>query len=86
MTPPPRCHLQRLAVFLMPILGAGCTDYDKSTNPTFVPPTVVSEAPPTGAGGVCPTAVTGHLQPGDESFHHGDHNLHLDNRYSSCGS
>jgi hypothetical protein len=57
MTPPPRYHLQRLAVFVLLILGAGCTDYDKSTNPTFVPPMVVSEAPPTGAGGVCPSTV-----------------------------
>jgi hypothetical protein len=46
-----------LVVSLLLLLGAGCTDYDKSTNPTLVPPTVMSETPPTGAGGVCPSSV-----------------------------
>jgi len=44
--------------FLLLIIGAGCSDPDKTgTNPGLIPPTVISETPPSGAAGVCPTAV-----------------------------
>ncbi|MFZ0956609.1 MAG: ice-binding family protein [Candidatus Sulfotelmatobacter sp.] len=44
--------------FLLLIFGAGCSDYDKSTNPGLVPPTVISETPVSGAVGICATGVT----------------------------
>ena len=44
--------------FLLLIFAAGCSDPDKTgTNPGLIPPTVISETPPSGAAGVCPTAV-----------------------------
>ena len=44
--------------FLLLIFGAGCSDYDKSTNPGLVPPTVISETPVSGAAGLCTPVVT----------------------------
>ena len=44
--------------FLLLIFSAGCSDYDKSTNPGLVPPTVISETPASGAVGICATGVT----------------------------
>lgn len=36
----------------------GCNDPDKANgNPTLIPPTVISEAPPTGANGACPNTI-----------------------------
>jgi len=44
--------------FLLLIIGAGCSDPDKTgTNPGLIPPTVISETPLSGAVGVCPNAV-----------------------------
>jgi hypothetical protein len=50
-------HTIWFIAFLLLLLGAGCSDPDKSTNPTLVPPTVISEAPLAGAVLVCPSAV-----------------------------
>ena len=45
--------------FLLLMVSAGCSDPDKSGNPTVTPPTVTSVAPISGAVDVCPsTAVT----------------------------
>ncbi len=44
--------------FLLLIFGAGCSDYDKGTNPELVPPTVISETPVSGAAGLCTPVVT----------------------------
>src|ERR1700726_2887940 len=43
--------------FLLLIIGAGCSDPDKTANPTFTPPTVISEEPPNGSAGVCPNTI-----------------------------
>src|ERR1017187_8650479 len=44
--------------FLLLIFAAGCSDPDKTgTNPGLIPPTVISETPPSGAAGVCPNTV-----------------------------
>ena len=44
--------------FLLLIFGPGCSDPDKTgTNPGLIPPTVISETPPSGAAGVCPNTV-----------------------------
>src|SRR5271170_7033784 len=51
-------HPQIFTAFLLLIFSAGCSDYDKSTNPGLVPPTVISETPPSGAVGICATVVT----------------------------
>ncbi|MFZ3341604.1 MAG: ice-binding family protein [Terriglobales bacterium] len=50
-------HTSWCIAFLLIVLGAGCGDPDKTVNPGLVPPTVLSETPPTGAGGACPNAV-----------------------------
>jgi len=51
-------HTTWCIAFLLLILGAGCSDPDKTgTNPGLVPPTVLSETPLSGAVGVCPSAV-----------------------------
>ncbi|MGD0791905.1 MAG: Ig-like domain-containing protein [Terriglobales bacterium] len=41
--------------FLLLILSPGCCN--PGVNPGLVPPTVISETPPSGAAGVCPNAV-----------------------------
>jgi hypothetical protein len=43
--------------FLLLIIGAGCGDPDKASNPGFTAPTVVSVAPPDGSVGVCPNTI-----------------------------
>jgi hypothetical protein len=44
--------------FLLLIVGAGCSDPDKTgTNPGLIPPTVTSEFPSSGAVGVCPNTI-----------------------------
>jgi hypothetical protein len=50
-------HAVGFALFLLLVLATGCSDPDKSTNPTLVPPTVISEVPLAGAVLVCPSAV-----------------------------
>ena len=50
-------HTIWFTAFLLLLLGAGCSDPDKSTNPTLVAPTVIAEAPLAGAVLVCPSAV-----------------------------
>jgi len=59
MTVMPRYMIHPLCfiTFLVLILGTGCSDPDKGANPALVPPTVISETPPSGAGGVCPNTV-----------------------------
>ncbi len=46
-----------VTAFLLLVFSAGCNDYDKNKNPTLVPPTVVSTAPPNAATGACPNTV-----------------------------
>jgi hypothetical protein len=43
--------------FLLLIIAAGCSDPDKTGNPGFTPPTVISEVPPVGSAGVCPNTI-----------------------------
>jgi hypothetical protein len=43
--------------FLLLIIGAGCSDPDKTGNPGLTPPTVISVAPPDGSAGVCPSTI-----------------------------
>ena len=43
--------------FLLLIIGAGCSDPDKTGNPGLTPPTVISEEPPNGSAGVCPNTI-----------------------------
>jgi hypothetical protein len=60
MTVMPRYNNHKIwfIAFLLLIFSAGCGDPDKTgTNPGLIPPTVISETPPSGAAGVCPTAV-----------------------------
>jgi len=45
-----------IAILLL-IIGAGCGDPDKTGNPGFTPPTVISEVPPVGSAGVCPNTI-----------------------------
>jgi hypothetical protein len=46
------------AAILLLIFAAGCGDPDKAgTNPTLLPPTVISTLPPTSSTGVCPNTV-----------------------------
>ena len=43
--------------FLLLIIGAGCSDPDKTGNPGLTPPTVISVEPPNGSAGVCPNTI-----------------------------
>jgi len=43
--------------FLLLIIGAGCSDPDKTGNPGTTPPTVISVEPPNGSAGVCPNTI-----------------------------
>jgi hypothetical protein len=43
--------------FLLLMVGAGCSDPDKTPNPGLTPPTVISVAPPNGAIGACPSTI-----------------------------
>ena len=43
--------------FLLLIIGAGCSDPDKTSNPGLTPPTVISVEPPDGSAGVCPSTI-----------------------------
>jgi len=44
--------------FLLLVVATGCSDPDKSGgNPTLTAPTVMSVAPPSGAGGACPNTI-----------------------------
>jgi hypothetical protein len=46
------------AAFLLLSIGTGCSDYDTpGSNPTVIPPTVVSVTPPNVAAGVCPSSI-----------------------------
>jgi Ice-binding-like/Bacterial Ig-like domain len=50
-------HSTWCIAFLLLVFCAGCSDPDKGGNPGLVPPTVLSETPPSGAAGVCPNTV-----------------------------
>ena len=43
--------------FLLLMVGAGCSDPDKTPNPGLTPPTVISVAPPNGSIGACPSTI-----------------------------
>lgn len=51
-------HTMCFIAFLLLIVSAGCGDTDKATgNPSVTAPTVISEAPPTGANGACSNTI-----------------------------
>jgi len=43
--------------FLLLMVGAGCSDPDKTSNPGLTAPTVISVAPPNGSIGACPSTI-----------------------------
>jgi hypothetical protein len=52
-------HTICFTAFLLLIVGAGCSDPDKNATPIpgVTPPTVTSNAPPSGATGACPNTI-----------------------------
>ncbi len=48
-----------ILAFFLAVVFAGCGDPDKNsgTNPSFIPPTVLSVIPPVGSSGICPNAI-----------------------------
>src|ERR1700730_16058422 len=50
-------HTMCFLAFLLLIIGAGCSDPDKTGNPGTTPPTVISVAPPDGAIDACPSTI-----------------------------
>ena len=50
-------HTMWFIAFLLLIITVGCSDPDKTGNPGFTAPTVISEVPPVGSAGVCPNTI-----------------------------